>query len=179
MNISIIVIQTDVFWPCFKCKQTTVILYSVKKDLIPRCTIMRFANRILPRRSTIMRFANRKLIGLVIKTKLRWSRKLVKSVRFGQQRLIENWVNNQLDIQYWIDNQSFKTQFQCFYNIKMPLNIVPNFLRFGDLIDDLLFPAFQSHWNESAHVSITYELRIRFKIVRWFSFLNNLPHAKI
>ena len=26
--------------------------------------------------------------------------KLVKSVRFGQQGLIENWVNNQLDIQY-------------------------------------------------------------------------------
>ena len=26
--------------------------------------------------------------------------KLVKTVRFGQQRLIENWVNNQLDIQY-------------------------------------------------------------------------------
>ena len=46
--------------------------------------------------------------------------KLVKTVRFGQRRLIENWVNNQLDIQYWIDNQSFKTQFKCFYNIKMP-----------------------------------------------------------
>ena len=45
------------------------------------------------------RFANRKLIGLVIKNGVE-AEKLVKSVRFGQQRLIENWVNNQLDIQY-------------------------------------------------------------------------------
>ena len=86
---TLIVTKTDVFWPSFKCKQTTVILYSVKKDLIPRCTIMRFANRNLTRRCTIMRFANRKLIGLVIKTKWRWSRKTSKKCKIWSTTL--NW----------------------------------------------------------------------------------------
>ena len=59
---------------------------------------MRFANRNLTRRCTIMRFANRtqfpKQNGVE-------AEKLVKTVRFGQRRLIKYWViNNQLDIQY-------------------------------------------------------------------------------
>ena len=51
--------------------------------------MMRFANRNLTRRCTIMRFANRtqfpKQNGVE-------AEKLVKTVRFGQRRLIENWV---------------------------------------------------------------------------------------
>ena len=88
-------------------------------------------------------------------------------------------VKNQLlvDIQYWIDNQSFKTQFQCFYNTKMPLNIVPIFFEMEMLSMIYFFLHFKAI--ESVQVSITYDLRIRFKIVTWFSFSNNLPHAEI
>ena len=88
INVQIgIVIQTDVLWPCFKCKQTTVILYSVKKDLTPRCTIMQFANRNLTRQCTIMRFANRTQFPRQNGVE---AEKLVKTVRFNQRRLIEN-----------------------------------------------------------------------------------------
>ena len=58
---------------------------------------MRFANRNLNRQCTIMRFAKRtqfpKQNGVE-------AEKVVKTVGFSQRRLIENWVNNQLDIQY-------------------------------------------------------------------------------
>ena len=67
-----------------------MILYRIKEDLFPRCTMMRFANRNLNRRCTIMRFAKRtqfpKQNGVE-------AEKLVKTVRFGQRLLIENLVN--------------------------------------------------------------------------------------
>ena len=68
-----------------------MILYRTKGNLIWAWTIkIQFANRNLTRRCTIMRFANwtqyPKQNGVEAK-------KLVKTVRFGQRRLIENWVN--------------------------------------------------------------------------------------
>ena len=52
--------------------------------------MMRFDNRNLSRRCTIMRFAKRtqfpKQNGVEAK-------KVVKTVRFGQRLVIENWVN--------------------------------------------------------------------------------------